>query len=746
MDTLTSVVSDLKFSGVITGNKTITIQNTGGNGSSTFTLDGNSTSTYSGAIQVNSGATLAIGGTSMNFSNSTVNLSGTAKLSALQPGTIAGLTGSSSSQVIAGGANKTLTLAGNGNYTFDGAIVGNATFTPSLAKTGTGTQILTGNNTYIGTTTVSGGTLQFAKQVSLYSANNTLWTAANVKVASGGTLALNVGGAGEFTTANVTTLLANLGGANGTSSNGFAAGSKIAFDTTGGNFTVADVIANSTGTGGGAIGLVKLGSNTLTLTGNNTYSGNTTVNGGTLVLSNIFRAGQTGNYTLNEGTTLGITDGSNLGAAPSGVIFAGNSTLQFQGNSSAPIGTGRTMAIGSGMTATIDTNGFNDGFNAAFTGSGGTLAKIGSGTLTLNGTNTYTGATNVNAGTLQLTGSLAAGSTVNVGTAGTLAGNGTINGSATLTGSGVINLSGGTIAGTLGVTGGNWNGTGSVSGLVTSSSGTLVIGSGANLTANGGLNVTGGTISAGNSTSTVTGSVSYTSGSNSTFSGIIAGSGKTVTMNSTSATLTLAGANSYTGATTVTAGTLLVNGSTVAASAFSVNSGGTLGGNGTIGGSVTVNSGGFIAPGNSPGLLAVGSLTLNSGSTTAFEINGIATRGTDYDAINISVASGLTLNGTFTINFTNIAALSNTTNISLFGYTGTHTGDFSSMTSTGYYASGVGGWTHGVGDVWTLSSGGQTLTFSEVTGNLNVVPEPATWALLAFSLTTVMVLRRRRRD
>jgi hypothetical protein len=27
---------------------------------------------------------------------------------------------------------------------------------------------------------------------------------------------------------------------------------------------------------------------------------------------------------------------------------------------------------------------------------------------------------------------------------------------------------------------------------------------------------------------------------------------------------------------------------------------------------------------------------------------------------------------------------------------------------------------------------------------INVVPEPATWALLAFSLTTVMVLRRRR--
>ena len=43
--------------------------------------------------------------------------------------------------------------------------------------------------------------------------------------------------------------------------------------------------------------------------------------------------------------------------------------------------------------------------------------------------------------------------------------------------------------------------------------------------------------------------------------------------------------------------------------------------------------------------------------------------------------------------------------------------------------------------------GAYTGSTLQVVGNnimLNVVPEPTTWALLAFSLTTVMVMRRRR--
>ena len=66
------------------------------------------------------------------------------------------------------------------------------------------------------------------------------------------------------------------------------------------------------------------------------------------------------------------------------------------------------------------------------------------------------------------------------------------------------------------------------------------------------------------------------------------------------------------------------------------------------------------------------------------------------------------------------------------------------MTSTGYYsgiwtASGSAG-----AEAFTFNNGNQLITFREASGYLNVVPEPTTWALLAFSLTTVMILRRRR--
>lgn len=203
-------------------------------------------------------------------------------------------------------------------------------------------------------------------------------------------------------------------------------------------------------------------------------------------------------------------------------------------------------------------------------------------------------------------------------------------------------------------------------------------------------------------------------------------------------TLTLNGTNTYTGSTTVNAGTLLVNGDGSAATgAMTVGSGATLGGSGKIGGAVTIQSGGVLAPGNSPGLLTAASLSLNPGSTTSFEINGTG-RGTTFDAIDIASGGTLQLGGTFGIAFGSV--LADSTVLDLFNFTTVSTGDFNSMTSTGSYA---GTWSK-TGEIWSLVSGGQTLKFSEITGDLSVIPEPATWMFVAIGLTVVLVLRRRR--
>jgi autotransporter-associated beta strand protein len=125
------------------------------------------------------------------------------------------------------------------------------------------------------------------------------------------------------------------------------------------------------------------------------------------------------------------------------------------------------------------------------------------------------------------------------------------------------------------------------------------------------------------------------------FNGDIDGSGSLT--KSGAGTLTLTGTNTYSGATTVSGGTLAMNGS-LTNSAVTVNSGGTLGGSGNISGAMMVNSGGTLAPGNSPGLLTVGSLTLDADSLLNFELGdpaGVA--GTDSDLV--AVTGNLTLAG-----------------------------------------------------------------------------------------------------
>jgi fibronectin-binding autotransporter adhesin len=277
-----------------------------------------------------------------------------------------------------------------------GGIVGTIA-TSGLVKNGTGVLQLSGADTYTGTTTITAGTLDFGKEVSLYNDTTANWTAANIIVQSGGTLALGVGAnsSGYFTTSDVNTLLTNLDGA--VTTGGLQAGSAIGFDTTnasGGTFTVSNVIANTTGSGGGSVGLEKLGVGTLILSGANTYTGPTAINAGTLELDGSLASGSA--VADGGASASGTPILSGTGTA-SGAVTVAAATIS-PGSVANPLGTlkvgsisfqnGSTLAVDLSSTTSNElvSNGaatFAGTDNVTFTGSTGATTTTGVGNYVL---------------------------------------------------------------------------------------------------------------------------------------------------------------------------------------------------------------------------------------------------------------------------------------------------------------------------------------------------------------------------
>jgi len=279
-------------------------------GAGTLTLSG--ANTYTGATTVSAGILKAGIASVANTSgalgnNSAVTLANIAGVALditgynTQIGSLTG-GGGTGGNVTLGGA--TLTVGGDG--TSPPAYAGVISGTSGLTKIGGGTQTLSGANTYGGVTKVNAGTLQFAKKTSLYNNTPASWTAANIVVDSGATLALNVGGTNEFAASDLTTLLngTHLGASTGTT--GLKSGSILGLDTTnagGGSFTYSTVIANPN-SGANVLGLTKRGTGQVVLDQANTYTGPTTVSAGTLLVNGSLASGST---VTVAGGTLGGT-------------------------------------------------------------------------------------------------------------------------------------------------------------------------------------------------------------------------------------------------------------------------------------------------------------------------------------------------------------------------------------------------------------------------------------------------------
>ncbi len=267
--------------------------------------------------------------------------------------------------------NRGVTLIGGGTFditginalTYGGVITGPG----NLTKVGTGTLALAGVNTYSGQTTVSAGVLQ-ARSVGAFSA------ASAFTVNSGAVLDLN----------GVDNTVGSLSGSGlVTNTGGFGTSANATLSVGANNTSTA--FSGTLQDGGAALALDKIGTATLTLTGNNTYTGGTTISAGTLQIGN---GGTTGSIIGNV-TNDGI------------LVFDRSDSVTFGG-------------VISGT---------------------GSLVKQGAGTLTLPATNSYTGTTTVNAGSLIVDGTIASAQTV-VNPGGFLGGRGGLGGS--LVNSGIV--------------------------------------------------------------------------------------------------------------------------------------------------------------------------------------------------------------------------------------------------------------------------------------------------------------------
>ncbi|WP_404927963.1 autotransporter domain-containing protein [Mesorhizobium sp. ORM16] len=303
--------------------------------------------------------------------------------------------------------SRNITLASNGggidvaaqsqSLSWSGNISGNG----GLFKTGAGTLVLIGNNTYTGGTQVAGGTL---------------WVASDAKLGAAGThVDLNNGAlrASEtFTSARPVGLL--------------GAGGAILVDANK-SLTLSGVVR-------GSGSLTKTGDGTLILTGANAYTGSTTVNAGVLQGNTMSLLGHITNnasVVLDQaangtyaGNITGLGSLTKIGAGtlilPAAANYAGGTTV------SAGALQGTTFSLQGNIlnnAAVIFDQGFDGTYAGNMTGTG-TLTKNGPGTLTLTGTSSVDGGMTVNAGALLANGSIASSRGLRVNTRATVGGTG----------------------------------------------------------------------------------------------------------------------------------------------------------------------------------------------------------------------------------------------------------------------------------------------------------------------------------
>ncbi|PXR28961.1 fibronectin-binding autotransporter adhesin ShdA [Salmonella enterica] len=281
----------------------------------------------------------------------------------------------------------------------------------SLVKTGTGELTLSGDNSYSGGTTITGGTLTADHADSLGSGD--IDNSGVLKVGEGelentlsGSGSLVKTGTGELTLSGVndysggTTII----GGTLTADHADSLGSGDIDNS--GVLQVGEGELKNTLFGSGS--LVKTGTGELTLNGDNDYSGGTTIDDGVLIADNADSLG-TGAVANNGVLQVGEGELKNTLYGSGSLVKTGTGELTLSGDNDYSGGT--TITGGTLIAASVNALGSGDIDNSGVlqVGEGelkntlfgsGSLVKTGTGELTLSGDNTYSGGTTISGGTL----------------------------------------------------------------------------------------------------------------------------------------------------------------------------------------------------------------------------------------------------------------------------------------------------------------------------------------------------------
>ncbi|MDE4103183.1 fibronectin-binding autotransporter adhesin ShdA [Salmonella enterica] len=292
-----------------------------------------------------------------------------------------------------------------------GTLDNNVTGEGQIVKSGSDELIVTGDNTYSGGTTISGGTLTADHA-------DSLGTGA---VANSGVLQVGEGELENTLSGSGSLVKTGTGELTLSGDNTYSGGTTI----TGGTLTADH--ADSLGSGdidnsgvlkvgegdlentlSGSGSLVKTGTGELTLSGGNDYSGGTTISGGTLTADHADSLG-TGAVANSGVLQVGEGELENTLSGSGSLVKTGTGELTLSGDNSYSGGTtiiGGTLtadhadSLGTGAVANSGVLQVGEGELENTLSGSGSLVKTGTGELTLSGDNSYSGGTTIIGGTL----------------------------------------------------------------------------------------------------------------------------------------------------------------------------------------------------------------------------------------------------------------------------------------------------------------------------------------------------------